>query len=35
VIGGITYEYLTNLLDSSVAPGVLAHLYKMRWNTVS
>lgn len=32
VVGGITYEYLTNLLDSSVAPGVLAHLYKMRWN---
>jgi hypothetical protein len=32
VLTGITYEYLTNLLESSVAPGVLAHLYKMRWN---
>ena len=27
VLIGITYEYLTNLLESSVAPGVLAHLY--------
>jgi hypothetical protein len=32
VLTGITYEYLTNLLESSVAPGVIAHLYKMRWN---
>ena len=32
VLTGITYEYLTNLLDPSVPPGVLAHLYKMRWN---
>jgi hypothetical protein len=32
VLTGITYEYLTNLLDSSVPPGVLAHLYKMRWD---
>jgi hypothetical protein len=28
----ITYEYLTNLLQSSVPPGVIAHLYKMRWD---
>ncbi len=32
VISGITYEYLTNLLESSVPPGVIAQLYKMRWN---
>lgn len=32
VLTGITYEYLTNLLDRSVPPGVLAFLYKMRWN---
>jgi hypothetical protein len=30
VLSGITYEYLTNLLDSSVPPGLIAHLYKMR-----
>jgi hypothetical protein len=32
VLAGITYEYLTNLLESSVPPGVIAHLYKMRWD---
>lgn len=32
VLTGITYEYLTNLLERSVPPGVLAHLYKMRWD---
>ena len=32
VLTGITYEYLTNLLESSVLPGVIAHLYKMRWD---
>jgi hypothetical protein len=32
VLTGITYEYLTNLLQSSVPPGVIAHLYKMRWD---
>ena len=32
VLNGITYEYLTNLLESSVPPGVIAHLYKMRWD---
>ena len=32
VLTGITYEYLTNLLESSVPPGVIAHLYKMRWD---
>ena len=32
VLTGITYDYLTNLLESSVTPGVIAHLYKMRWN---
>ena len=31
VLTGITYQYLTNLLNS-VPPGVLAHLYKMRWD---
>ena len=29
---GTIYEYLTNLLESSVPPGVIAHLYKMRWD---
>jgi hypothetical protein len=32
VLTGITYEYLTNLLESSVPTWVLAHLYKMRWD---
>jgi Transposase DDE domain len=32
VLTGNTYEYLTNLLESSVPPGVIAHLYKMRWD---
>lgn len=32
VLTGITYEYLTNLLESSVPPGVIAQLYKMRWD---
>jgi len=32
VLTGITYEYLTNLLERSVPPGVIAHLYKMRWD---
>jgi hypothetical protein len=32
VLTGITYKYLTNLLESSVPPGVIAHLYKMRWD---
>ena len=31
VLTSITYAYLTNLLQSSVPPGVIAHLYKMRW----
>ena len=31
VLTGITYQYLTNLLESSAPPGVIAHLYKMRW----
>lgn len=29
---GETYKYLTNLNDSKVPPGVLAFLYKIRWN---
>jgi hypothetical protein len=32
VLTSITYEYLTNLLESSVPPGVIAQLYKMRWD---
>lgn len=32
VLTGTIYEYLTNLLESSVPPGVIAHLYKMRWD---
>lgn len=32
VLTGITFEYLTNVLESSVPPGVLALLYKMRWD---
>jgi hypothetical protein len=31
-VSGETYEYLTNLNDSNVPPGVLAFLYKIRWN---
>jgi hypothetical protein len=31
VLTGTSYQYLTNLLESSVPPGVIAHLYKMRW----
>jgi hypothetical protein len=31
-VSGETYEYLTNLTDSKVPPGVLAFLYKIRWN---
>lgn len=29
---GRTFEYLTNVIDSMVIPGVLAFLYKIRWN---
>ena len=32
VLTGTPYQYLTNLLESSVLPGVIAHLYKMRWD---
>lgn len=31
-LSGHTYEYLTNLIDSQVPPGVLAWLYKSRWD---
>jgi hypothetical protein len=31
-VSGNTYEYLTNLIDSKVPPGVLAWLYKTRWD---
>ncbi len=30
VVGGVTYEYLTN--EMTLPPGLIAHLYKMRWN---
>jgi len=26
------FEFLTNVTDHNVPPGVLAYLYKMRWN---
>ena len=29
---GRSFEFITNLIDSSVPPGVLAHLYRMRWD---
>jgi hypothetical protein len=29
---GRTFQYLTNVIDSDVLPGVLAFLYKIRWN---
>jgi hypothetical protein len=29
---GSTFEFLTSLTDSDVPPGVVAQLYKMRWN---
>jgi hypothetical protein len=32
VHSGRTFEYLTNLTDSSIPPGVIAQLYKMRWD---
>jgi len=31
VIAGRDFEFITNLLESSVPPGVLAQLYRMRW----
>ena len=31
VVADRQFEFLTNLLESSVPPGVLAHLYRMRW----
>ena len=32
VVAQRQFEFLTNVLDTSVAPGVLAQLYRMRWN---
>lgn len=32
VIQGREFEFLTNLTDESVPPGVLAQLYRMRWD---
>lgn len=32
VLSGETFEYLTNLMDTQVPPGVIAWLYKARWN---
>ncbi|MDI1312558.1 transposase [Prosthecobacter sp.] len=32
VVADRQFEFLTSLLESSVPPGVLAHLYRMRWN---
>jgi hypothetical protein len=32
VHSGRTFEYLTNLIDSNIPPGVIAQLYKMRWD---
>jgi hypothetical protein len=32
VLGGRTFEFLTNLNDSSVPPGLLAFVYRMRWD---
>jgi len=29
---GRTFEYLTNLTDTKVPPGIIAQLYKMRWD---
>ena len=29
---GSLFEFLTNVTDRNVPPGVLAYLYKMRWN---
>lgn len=29
---GRTFELISNLIDTSVPPGVLAHLYRMRWD---
>jgi hypothetical protein len=31
-VGGEIYEFLSNLNDPNVPPGVLAFLYKIRWN---
>lgn len=31
VVADRHFEFLTNLLESRVPPGVLAHLYRMRW----
>ena len=32
VLSGRTFEFLTNLNDSSVPPGLLAFVYRMRWD---
>jgi hypothetical protein len=32
VVSGTTYEFITNVTEGKVPPGVLAYLYKMRWN---
>jgi hypothetical protein len=29
---GRTFEFLTNLLDEKIPPGVIAHLYRKRWD---
>jgi len=31
VVAGRDFEFLTNVLESAVPPGVLAQLYRMRW----
>ena len=31
VVAGRDFEFLTNVLESTVPPGVLAQLYRMRW----
>lgn len=32
VTTGTTYEFISNVTDRQVPPGVLAHLYQRRWN---
>jgi len=31
VLSGVTYEFITTVLDTSIAPGLLAMLYLKRW----